>query len=288
MRNVRGPSEALGWGAFLLVGGVVFLLHNFGLFGPWLAWIAGAVFAVAGLAFLVRFATSRRQWWLVIPAFTLLGLAATVLLGERGLVPQAWLATVFLGSIGLGFWLLFALDRAHWWAVMPGGMLWVIGVIAAVNQTTRLNDYQQGGLLFIGLGLIFGILYLLRNAQRPLGWAAIPALALILFGAVVLTAERSANADLIGRLWPLLLVAIGLGLLLGQLRAVGTVTVTIPTPGKKAPKPVVEPEPAPAVAVTDLPTVGPAAAGAPAEGEKPGTKGGPSEPAPSSSADAQL
>lgn len=258
MRNVRGPSGALWWGVLFFVGGIVFLLHNFGLFGPWLAWIAGAAFAVAGLAFLVRFATSRRQWWLLIPAFTLLGLAATVLLGESGLVSQAWLATIFLGGIGLGFWLIFALDRAHWWAVMPGGMLWVIGVIAALNQTTRLSNYQQGGLLFIGLGVVFGFLYLLRNAQRPLGWTAIPTLALILFGAVALTAERGgATSDLVSRLWPLLLVAVGLGLLLGQLRAVGTVTVTIPTPSQKAPKPAAEPEPVPTVAVADLPTVAP-------------------------------
>ncbi len=284
VRSTRRPSEALIWGIVLFVGGLILLLNNLGNF-PWIAWIAAAAFAVAGLYFVGRFVGNRRQWWPIIPGLTLLGLAATVFLSVQGLVPQAWLATIFLGGIGLGFWIIFILDRAHWWAVIPGGMLWVIAILAVLNQTTQLDNNQQGGLLFIGLGLVFGILYLLRNAQRPLGWAAIPALALIVFGIIAVTAEGpSASTMSINRLWPLLAVAVGLGLLLGQLRTIGTVTVTIPDQGKKAvrpvapPQPAKEPSPTPIVPVEELEPVKPSAATPVVEPEKPAEEAGPSEP----------
>ncbi|MCC7355515.1 MAG: hypothetical protein IT330_17380 [Anaerolineae bacterium] len=284
VRNTRRPSDALIWGIFLFVGGLILLLNNLDIFGSWIAWVAAAAFAVAGLYFVGRFVGNRRQWWPIIPGLTLLGLAATIFLSEQGLVPQAWLATIFLGGIGLGFWIIFILDRAHWWAVIPGGMLWVIAILAVINQTTKLDNNQQGGLLFIGLGLVFGILYLLRNAQRPLGWAAIPALALIVFGVIAVTAEGGTSATNIGKFWPLLAVAIGLGLLLGQLRTVGTVTVTIPSPGKKAvqpvppPQPVVESSPAPVVPVEELEPIKPPPATSTAEAEKPPEEAEPPKP----------
>ena len=289
IRSTRRPSDALIWGIFLFIGGLILLLNNLGDF-PWIAWIAAAVFAVAGLYFVGRFVGNRRQWWPIIPGLTLLGLAATVFLSVQGLVPQAWLATIFLGGIGLGFWIIFILDRAHWWAVIPGGMLWVIAILAVLNQTTQLDNNQQGGLLFIGLGLVFGILYLLRNAQRPLGWAAIPALALTVFGIIAVTAEgASASTMSINRLWPLLAGAVGLGLLLGQLRTIGTVTVTNPGQGKKAvsavppPQPAEEPSPAPVVPVEELEPVKPSAATPAVEAEKPPEEARPSEPEESSS-----
>ena len=76
-------NEAVGWGIFLLLAGVFLLLKNLDVLGPWgvLAW--AALYTLAGLGFLIWFFTGTEHWWRAIPAFTLLGIGAELLLGWR-------------------------------------------------------------------------------------------------------------------------------------------------------------------------------------------------------------
>ncbi len=95
---------------FLIVGALG-LLSNFGFLTALssLAW--AALFAVGGLGFLAWFARDQDQWWALIPASSLIGLALTVLIGE------AWGGAVFLACIGLGFAAIANLKRDFWWAI---------------------------------------------------------------------------------------------------------------------------------------------------------------------------
>ena len=112
-----------------------YLLQTLGLFvlGP-LAWAVAAL--VAGLLFLV-FAV-RGQWWAWIPSLSLLGLAGLETL--QYLAPVAadqWGGSVFLGAIGLGFWIVYLVDRAHWWAIIPGGVLVTLAVVATLDKAAK-------------------------------------------------------------------------------------------------------------------------------------------------------
>ena len=221
----RWLSDALLWGVFLVAGGIVILLNNFDLFEDIDPLVWAALFGVVGLGFLIAYVVDRRRWiGSLVPAFTLLGLAAVVYLGGRQLVSDAWLGTIFLASIGLGFWLSFLVNRDQWWAVIPGGTLWVLAVLAFLSESSDMSTNALGGVLFIGLGLTLGLLYLLRSARRPLGWAAIPGMALFLFGLIVYLGAMGIQATY----WPLLLIFLGVGLLAGQVRAARPAPVAIP------------------------------------------------------------
>ena len=231
MDRLGKPNEALLWGILLIIGGIAILLNNLDLFGGWwpLAW--SAVFAVLGIGFLTASVMNRRRWWgALVPAFTLLGLSAVAFLGDRQTVPETRLGAIFLGIMGLGFWLVFLFDRDHWWAVIPGGTLWVHTLLAylvtstGVGLVTLDTTLRLGSIFFMGLGATFGILYLARNSERPLWWASVPAVALFLFGLAVFLGTTGLQVTY----WPVLLIFLGLGLLAGQFRA----CVSSEVPGK--------------------------------------------------------
>jgi hypothetical protein len=103
------------WGILLIGGGTLLLLQNLGYLGNVPAYLWAFVFAVFGISFLIGFIIDRTHWWALIPGVTLLSLAALVGLSEanEGLA-ETWGGTLFLGGIGLAFWLVYLmLTRAR-------------------------------------------------------------------------------------------------------------------------------------------------------------------------------
>lgn len=161
-------------GLLLMLWGALLLLERTGLF-PWgvnLFW--GIVGIGGGLALLyVFFANPRAQWWLATPGFFLLGLGAAAFLPE-------WLdGLIFLGSIGLSFWVIYLTNPQHWWAIIPGGVLLTLAATSGLSE--RLAEVDTGSVFFLGLGLTFLLVAVLARQS----WAYFPALALVLFAAVL-------------------------------------------------------------------------------------------------------
>ncbi len=202
-----------GGGALLLLGGVVILLFNLGVFDQWrpaLEYGVAGTAAIAGLGFLAYYIYDRAQWWPVLPGLTLLGAGATIYLGAREAVHSETLASLLFLALAIAFAIVYGSDRRNWWAIIPGGILLVIGLIVLLSQ--RLPFELLGALLFAGIGLVFFLVYLLGPAKREVWWALIPSAALVLAGLVTysLTAGRG---QWFGQLWPLIPIAGGLFLL---------------------------------------------------------------------------
>lgn len=194
-------------GILLIAAGALFLLQNFGIFavGDYL-W--PFLFGAGGLVFLYVFLTDRANWWAIIPGFTLLGLAAMMALNQ--FVPQVgetWGAALFLGGIGLAFWVVYFTNREHWWAVIPGGVLFTIALVAGLSSI--LEGIETGGVFFLGLGLTFALLSFLPTPEGRMKWALIPAGVLLVMG-LLITAAATA---IINYLWPAALILGGLYLL---------------------------------------------------------------------------
>jgi len=165
----------------LIVVGILLLLQNLGILGGVVALIWSLIFGAGGAVFLYVFLTNRTQWWAIIPGFGLLGLAALIALDQ--FVPQVGDVlggTILLGGIGLAFWVIYFVNREHWWAVIPGGVLVTLALIVGLESV--FEGDEMAGILFLGLGLTFGVLYFLPTPQGRMKWAIFPAAILLVMG----------------------------------------------------------------------------------------------------------
>ena len=196
----------LVFGVLLILAGAIFLAENAGLIAmPNSIW--GVLFAFGGLAFLSVLFFDRSQWWAAMPGLVLLSLGATILLDDYapGIADRLG-GGIFLGGIGLAFWLVYFLAPANWWAIIPGGVLVTLGVVASLDNVSGLDT---GGIFFFGLAATFGLLALVRVDGRRMGWPLIPAGILFVMG-LLITASAS---NLVNFVWPVAIIGVGVFLL---------------------------------------------------------------------------
>ncbi len=70
--------------------------------------------------FLVAYLVNRQNWWVVIPAYVMLVLAALTALTLLR-TPEDMLAGIALIFVALPFWWIYMRDRSRWWALVPAG-----------------------------------------------------------------------------------------------------------------------------------------------------------------------
>ncbi len=117
--------------ALVLIGiGVVLLLAQLTGVGP------EAVVAVIGAGFLVAYAATR-QYGFLIPGGIMTGLGIGIVVETQATGAQG--EPVLLG-LGFGFLAIYAVDAvvrrsaAHWWPLIPGGILATIGVLIGTGR----------------------------------------------------------------------------------------------------------------------------------------------------------
>ncbi len=198
----------------LIVGGALFLLQNLGVIrgGSEIFWTLA--FAAAGAIFLYVYGGDRTQWWALIPGLTLLGIAVTIFMawalpGIGGALGGAFV----LAAIGGAFWVIYATSQDRWWAIIPGGTLVTLAFVAAIGAILG-EAFDSAAILFIGLGLTFGLVYYLPKPGGRSQWALIPAAVLLLMGAAFSVAAVSA----LRFAWPVVLICLGLFLVYRAMR----------------------------------------------------------------------
>lgn len=212
MQEQTNNRNAALWGLLLIGAGIIFLLQNLGWIGGFGDLIWTGLFGIGGLLFLyLFFSHPTTQWWAAIPGFTLLGLSAVTFLDNFGPAFIGRLTgSVFLGSIGLGFVMIYLANQRMWWAIIPGGVMATLAVVAGVDELhlrgLGFGGFDSGGIFFLGLGLTFLVVGLSsqRTGER-LTWAFIPATVLLVMGVLIGTNWE----NLINVVWPAVLIAIG-------------------------------------------------------------------------------
>jgi hypothetical protein len=86
------------------------------------------VLPVIAVPFLVVFWRDRAQWWALIPAYVLLAVALMIGLEEAGILDELLVPAYVLFVIAIPFFVVYARNRKLWWALIPGGILAVIGL----------------------------------------------------------------------------------------------------------------------------------------------------------------
>lgn len=164
-------------GALLIVAGALGFLQAFGFLSNASDVFWGLVFLVAGAIFLFMFVGgfASGQWWAVIPGLVLAGIGVIILLPDS--IDNLG-GAVFLGAIGLSFWLIYLTGRERWWAIIPGGVLFTLAIVSALPNRL-IGGADSGGVFFLGLALTFLLVAFLANMR----WAYWPAGALGVLGA---------------------------------------------------------------------------------------------------------
>ena len=155
---------AWGWVAILFISGLVALAvmwperDNWAYFIPaYVLWaiaamvalillrvlrneaIATYVLASIALPFLIAYLRNRALWGLLIPAYVLIAVGVMV-----GLIGLRWLTNLLIPAyvmfaIALPFGVVYWRDRTNWWALIPGGIMAVIGIaFLLATPTARL------------------------------------------------------------------------------------------------------------------------------------------------------
>ncbi len=163
-------------GALLILAGGLGFLEAFGFLRDASDVFWGAVFLAAGGVFLFLFASgfASGQWWAAFPGFVLAGIGVLILLPDA---LDDIGGALFLGAIGLSFWMVYLTGRDRWWAIIPGGVLFTLAVVSALPDRL-FGGADSGGVFFLGLALTFLLVALLANMR----WAYWPAGALGVFG----------------------------------------------------------------------------------------------------------
>jgi hypothetical protein len=202
-------------GALLIALGILFYLQTLGRISfIGFAGVFGVLFGIAGLAFLYVFVRDRNQWWAILPGLPLLGVSGLLLLDDLApSISDVFGGALFLGLVSLAFWLVYWVRRDFWWAIIPGGAVATVAVIALLSGV--LPGGEVSAILFLGIGLTFLVLYFLPADRGHQPWAIIPGGILIIMAALAGLAFGTAGRFV----WPILLMAGGAFLVLRALRS---------------------------------------------------------------------
>ena len=113
--------------AMLLIGGgVLFLFDQLNLFGGF----GNLILLLIGGVFMYAYFTTKQSYRVgfLIPGAILSGLGAGVLLEDTPLVQMLGGNDITTVTLGLGFCLIWLLERKHWWSLIPGGILVLTGL----------------------------------------------------------------------------------------------------------------------------------------------------------------
>jgi len=166
-------------GILLITLGTLLLLSNFNIITMDWSLIIGPIFAIGGLAFLAVYLLDRNNWWSLIPGLVLIALGTLIFLAQASQnAADQWGGAIFLGSIGLSFWLIYLTKTSNWWAIIPAGVLSSLAVVTLVPE----NWLVSGSIFFTGLALTFALVYILPKPEGRMKWALYPAAGLLLLG----------------------------------------------------------------------------------------------------------
>lgn len=171
-------------------------------------WIGALVMFGIGLPFFIVYLRNREHWWALIPAYVLTVLGFVVLLSTQ--ISGELVGALFLLAVALPFFFVYLRNREHWWALIPAGVLATVALVAYLSgwaTTGGWADRGLGSILFLGLSVTFGALWLLRN-RYPTEWAKYPAVGLL--AAAVVVMAFGAQMEIA---WPVVIILIGVWLL---------------------------------------------------------------------------
>jgi hypothetical protein len=125
----------------------------------------------------------------------------------------AYFGPVFLFAVAVPFFILYFRSMDNWWAIIPAGVLSIVGIIATLAIAGLINDRSSGGyvnaFMMVGLAVVFAILWVRHN--KP--WAKI--VTIVLAMVAVASVFFASSYEIF---WPVAIILGGIYLLYTALR----------------------------------------------------------------------
>jgi len=115
--------------------------------------VATYVLTAIALPFLVVFLRNREQWWALIPAYVLLIVGVMIGLTEGGVLSDLLVPAYILFAIAIPFFVVYARNTRQWWALIPGGILAIIGLSFLIAEAAA-QYVAPVALVLVGIWII--------------------------------------------------------------------------------------------------------------------------------------
>jgi hypothetical protein len=115
--------------------------------------IAFYVLSAVALPFLVVFVRDRTQWWALIPAYILLVVGLMVWLIGLRVLGDLLIPAYVMFAIAAPFLLVYLRDRSQWWALIPAGIMAVVGLSFLIAEGA-VQYIGAVALILIGVSIL--------------------------------------------------------------------------------------------------------------------------------------
>ena len=204
---MKNDQSRFIWGGILILAGALFMLQELNILGNAFQYLWLLLMAAGSVVFLWIYFSKSDQWWAVIPGLALLGLSVAGLEDLLNIFPGSdWTGAVFLGCIGMAFWLVYLRKQEQWWAIIPGGVLLTLAAVTALDNIFGWSEV----VFFLGLGLTFFLVALLPNQGQDTRWAYIPAGIMTVLAVTLFAPFKTAMMIF----WPIVLIGLGIFILI--------------------------------------------------------------------------
>lgn len=122
--------------------------------------VALFVFAAIAIPFLYAYFRNRRAWWYLIPAYVMIALFGLIGLDSLGAFMGDTEVSYIMFAIALPFLYVYVRNTKNWWALIPGGIMALIGL--AFLFTAELGRFIGPALI-----ILIGAWILFRGVTRP-------------------------------------------------------------------------------------------------------------------------
>jgi hypothetical protein len=213
MKNVFMNARR-AFAIILIAVGVLVLLQNTGIAtGETGQVVSTVVLTAVGIFFTALYFPGRRQWFWIALGFVFFSFALGNIVYFMPTLDEFYRQVIIFAGIGISFLTIYLHDRMQWWAMFPAGLLISISTSQLVENLSP--NLESSGILLLGLGLAFLILYLIPTPVGQLKFALLPALILLAVGVVIILGSPYNLTDY---LLPGLIIIAGVVLILFTLR----------------------------------------------------------------------
>jgi len=152
----RSDRDRTVLGLLLIGGGILFTLGQLDLF----VGFGDLVLLLLGGILLYAYWSTRsgHRIGFLIPGAILFGLGVGQALNDTAMIGN-WGEDLTTLGLGLGFCLIWALERKHWWALIPGGILVLVGL----SSLSFLGSFWPLALVALGVYMLYD-----QTRRRPL------------------------------------------------------------------------------------------------------------------------